>query len=95
MSERIKVGDLVMVIRTCCAEINNRTHPIGIPVSVKELYTAKVRCPYCGFYDETCAMARFNEKLSSGCVKSPVAWLKKINPPALDESVETKREVTA
>lgn len=61
-------------------------------------HRAKFICELCGvehFMLETC-FAEFNEGIDGVTLcMSPAAWLKKIDPPALPETVDTDSEVTA
>lgn len=86
----IKAGDLVMVVRPtpCCGW----TEDIGTVYRVAELWHWGVGCPceVCGRSDDPSPIA-FNES-KLGC---EVSRLIRIDPPALPESVETDREVTA
>ena len=95
MSEQIKVGDLVQIVRG---------HKCGVERVGGMIYTVLDfsfprnggwYCPICKMRsaggDEPQAMGLYG-KYSRGV---PVSWLKKINPPATEETRETDREVTA
>ena len=90
MSERIEVGDLVMVVKPtpCCGN----TKAIGA-VFVVDFVGSKhthTECAYCRLITKS---TRYAYVTKSQCYDIP--RLKKIVPPAQDESVETEREVTA
>lgn len=86
MSDKtIRVGDLVMVVRECC-----QTKNLGRIDTVIELWEAPIgRCSYCGVINGHRRIAIMPEN------SAPVAWLIKIDPPQIDESIEHKDEVTA
>jgi hypothetical protein len=85
MSEPIKVGDIAIVVR----------HPhcngsaLGMIVIVEGLHSGVSRCLKCGYtVSEPMAVIRNNWDV-------PTAWLKKIDPPALDETLDEREESTA
>jgi hypothetical protein len=88
MSEPIKVGDLVMVIRwphehsAPCARVGM--------VGIVSVIDGQTHCHICGKV--------FNERSAtlgpmSGLI--PISWMVKIDPPAEPERVETREELTA
>lgn len=86
MSDRIGVGDKVMVVWGCCAE--QRKH-IGVIASVRQLFPNKTGvCHRCGLEVTTTYAALHDQEYWCGW---PVPWLKKM-PPAGDivEARETQ-----
>lgn len=86
----IKAGDLVMVVRPtpCCGTPTKTNGVVFVVVKVE------TRGP---FYCKTCGH-RFSQIKSAYRVDGrnvDVGRLIRIDPPALPESVETEREVTA
>ena len=88
MSNAIKAGDLVMVVSTphpCAVEYLHTVHTV---LSVGAVL----------WYCEDCHVEMVDEfavtdsKDASGF---PVAWLRRIPPPALPESIEHHEEITA
>ncbi len=95
MSDEIKEGDLVMVVRglKCCG----KSIKIGFPFKVAEIsyFDAPTgsRCIHCrstGFASGE--IAYFERGKGKGIF---LYQLKKIDPPALPESVDESQEVTA
>jgi hypothetical protein len=88
----IKAGDLVMVVHVCCTRLGAGalTRP-GVPVTVRSFKVRHVQCSSCGWTDKQCRTANIVERNSW----APVAWLKKIDPPAERESIEHREELTA
>ena len=89
MSDKpIAVGDFVRVAKTCCPTIYEHIGgKIGI---VKEFDRVSWRCKYCGTSGREAKAVAFH--LPYEC--APVSWLKRIDPPALDEDVPEKEELT-
>lgn len=90
MSERIEVGDLVVMVRACCDVMARRG--LGIPWVVKYTWTASSQCKHCGSFIPNHTMATATREFSRGNDYAPVAWLKKIPPlrePAHHEEKET------
>lgn len=93
MSEEIKVGDLVMVVRgkMCCGE----SACIGLPFKVGEVVYWKSRhttiCAFCGEIEKSAWIA-CPEKSNRGFNFSQ---LKKINPPDEREFIRAREELTA
>lgn len=88
MSE-IKVGDLVVQVR---ATHECLTRHIGIPFIVDTVHPTTGCCGFCGarVMDDDAIGA------AGGSVPTiPVAWLKKIDPPAQDETTEHREELHA
>ena len=94
MSEAIKVGDLVMVVRTCCDFPIQDGVRLGLPWSVHVVATLTPgRCPNCGFTATRVAGSREIKREGWNC--APLEWLKKIDPPAQDETTDQPEELTA
>lgn len=88
MSE-IKVGDMVMVVRgmPCCGATGRHMGHTFVVSAVKPQDVGN--CSYCGHFFEIVPTAR--DESFKPC---PIYRLKRIDPPALDETLETSREVT-
>jgi ribosomal protein L37AE/L43A len=88
MSNDIKAGDLVMVVKPkpCC---NN--YKLGKVWTVSRLFYNRWHCHQCGFTSkESILMA----EMSTG--EATMAYrLKKINPPSQDETIANQDEVAA
>lgn len=87
MSDQIKPGDLVMVVKTmpCCGYDGG----LGTVFRASEITQEYVKC-------SGCEAVRFNENELVGideesCVET--YRLKKLNPPAEEESRETTKEL--
>lgn len=83
----IRAGDLVMVWRWPhkCPSV---TYPVGKPFVVSDVRNTTSFCAKCGEVDQWQPHGYTPEGSAI-----PLAWLKKIDPPKVNESVE--REVTA
>ena len=91
----IKVGDLVMVVRTCCDFPIKEGVRMGLPWRVGLVASLQPSgCPLCGF-TESGRYAASNEIKRRGWNCAPLEWLKKIDPPALDETTGAREELTA
>lgn len=88
MKDSIKPGDLVMVVRptTCCGSAHN-LGKIGTIIS-KVTNPNGVQCTNCGHWSDGNGYFRISYGRSHEACR-----LKKIDPPALDESVERVREL--
>lgn len=76
MSEPIKVGDLVVMVRACCSQrAEDRSGFFGKPFTVADIRTPFVLCPNCGW--ETTAPKAYAAHNKGGVM---VAWLKRIPP---------------
>lgn len=86
----IKVGDLVYVARDCCGAYVGTT----FRVASVETYEA-VYCRYCGkaFFKVTCAETGLPGGKPMG--RSPLSWLKRIDPLPESERTPTEEELTA
>lgn len=91
MSSTTKVGDLVMVVRTCCAKTAQRS--IGKAGVVTEILPSLIGwlCEECGARGSDARPVFANEPYSC----APISWLIKIDPPALPESIERDEQVPA
>lgn len=93
MSEEIKVGDLVIIVRStsCCGE----TSDIGDIFTAGTVFNSPVtECDICGksLGNTTLVGIQGEEDGESGY---PLSRLKKINPSTEPERVETQQEITA
>lgn len=85
----IAVGDLVSVVRACCAYQRKRV--VGQSSFVKKIFLSLTSCSGCGqLNDELHAVAT---NANRGGI--PLPWLQRIDPPALPESTETREEISA
>lgn len=84
--ETIREGDLVMVVRW---PHQHDTHKIGTIFVVAEVRDTFSYCPRCSSVWSGPVATRKDETGVS------ISWLKKINPPAQDETTETREEATA
>lgn len=88
MTDSIKPGDLVMIVRAkpCCGVASH----MGLVATAEQpkSHGAALRCDYCGLLDRD-----FTDYYKLGKGYAHVSRLKKIDPPALDESVERVREL--
>ena len=85
MSQEIKVGDLVQVMRTCCGVFS------GYVFTVTEIFRPDGvrRCKKCGFTSEAqWLFARTGRRRNPK--KVPLHWLKRI--PPLEELDDVKHE---
>jgi hypothetical protein len=95
MSDQIKVGDLVMVVRghECTIAVF-----VGIPYTVQALHAQRNggwRCPHCKETDIAPNEFTGAQLLPDRLHAIPLSWLKKIDPPALPEDVTRDEEITA
>lgn len=89
----IQVGDLVMVVRVCCDFPIKEGVRMGLPWRVQLVASLPVAgCPKCGF-KERGIFAASNEIKRAGWNCAPVEWLKRIDPPALDENTTTDEPI--
>lgn len=88
MTDSIKPGDLVMIVRAkpCCGVASH----MGLVATAEkpQSHLNGLRCHSCGFLDRD-----FTNYYKLGKGYAHVSRLKKIDPPALDESVERVREL--
>lgn len=85
MSGEIKAGDLVVVVATCCTDID-----VGLIATVESIQYAAGRCADCrSLYQGWEATIRhFGQVLYK-----PISWLRRIDP--LSEPETTQEEATA
>lgn len=93
MSEPIKVGDLVQVVRSCCAK---RVHPtvfvVGKIIADDFHKWGQAFCLDCGTLMPSVAFAHPRDDVK---VAQPITWLKRIPPLSELGDVETKEEQPA
>ena len=87
MSE-IKAGDMVRLVWACCA--GGRKY-LGWVGTVESVVQCDQSLCFCGYI--THGIHAWIDIQGRGVV--PLSWLMKIDPPAIDESVERDAEVTA
>ena len=98
MSEPIKAGDLVVVVRTlnCC---DRDRGALGKIFTVEQLIPAtKFHCQACLAVwsgNNTGARLAVGYNRAGDPGSWPLTFLIKINPPALDETHDTSEELTA
>lgn len=80
MSEPIKVGDLVVVVRQCCDGLEL----LGLIRTATKVQTNRTRCSTCGQAND--GIHVYGHASSNGV---PISWVKRI--PPLDE-LEGKKE---
>lgn len=80
----IRVGELVMVVHTCCGQV-----PMGRVRVVSAMRETAAICDRCMH------VSQGTHATASGDGWWPIAWLKRIDPPAIPESVTTDSEITA
>lgn len=91
MSERIEVGDLVMVVRECCHHGDSGLGEIHVVLAIRAWPGS--RCKNCGFrHDgERATLIQSSPEFHDWAL--PLSWLKKIIPPLSDpESTQTRDE---
>ena len=90
MSE-IKVGDLVVVVRTCCAETAKQS--LGVIAKVVSIHKTTMRCMYCRAFMTMDRKAGFD--VTGKFNGAPLSWLRRIPPFSELESTEHKEETPA
>ncbi len=89
--ETIRVGDLVMIVGACCSKLDT----LGLIATVEDItHNDKCRHPACGTVTTGTIVSLSGKKSPLGRFV-PIAWLKKISPPGIDESTERRDEATA
>ena len=90
MSEQIKVGDLVMVVRpyVCCGKSSTNMGEVGKVVAILNILC---RCPACHFFGKE-QLAKLD--ISTG-LGTEISRLKRLDPDALKDDVPTREELTA
>lgn len=88
--KQIRVGDLVMIVRTCCGSW------VGAPFRVNELRHANgvARCNKCFMAISPSELIAF-EGHGPTYHGAPISWLKRLDPDALNDDVPTHEELTA
>lgn len=87
MSEPIKVGDLVMVVRVCCTAYMDGAGPIFRVHKIHGVGRGST-CAYCG------AMLPNTDRATEGAlVGVPLPWLKRIPPLSELESEKHKEDL--
>jgi len=88
MSEQIKVGDLVIVIHSCCGvhlgKIRRVEALVAVPIA---------GCDYCDYVHASYTDAEFVGTVFP--TAWPTSWLKRIPPLSELEGVKTEEEITA
>ena len=93
MSEPIKVGDLVVVVRTCCGSLYNAI--AGIPWIVNSTFSDSWACIRCGTPGHG-VLAVAAEPYGDGHhSRAPISWLKRISPLSELEGEKRDEEITA
>lgn len=88
MSEKISPGDLVCVVKACCDWQRNRI--VGQTSVVPYIRITKTQCHGCKKLSTGLHAGAFEK--SAGV---PLSWLKKINPPPVEQSTPTKETICA
>ena len=88
MSEPIKVGDLVMVVKVCCEQMAKHRN-FGRVFTVTGFNTGSLRCHHCWFRVPHATWAEF------GIEEAYVPWLKRIPPLSELDDVKNDEEITA
>ena len=94
MDRPLEVGDLVVVIRTCC--VNTYKESGGAVGTVKEInnyfsFDGKWQCAYCHKIGDGQCITAFNAPYTA----APASWLRRIPPLSELESVKQTEEITA
>lgn len=87
MSE-IKVGDLVMVVHTCCG-LNG-----GTVFRVGEIENGRCQCSGCKKLTPFPVATNKDWSRSGQLLRWPLDWLKRIDPPAIDTALPTSTQTT-
>jgi hypothetical protein len=90
MSEPIKVGDLVYVLKTCCPE--GTAKMTGRIRTVSAIQNERTKCPYCGNVYEGPHINNTQSKVAWG---SPHWWFRRIPPTGELDDVKRDEEITA
>jgi hypothetical protein len=97
MSEPIKAGDLVMVVRghACVLAVIGGI-PFAAPAILQSEHCGLWKCRRCAARDIPGGKPYVSMPIQDAkTVDIPVSWLLKIHPPALDETTDTPEEITA
>ena len=95
MDKPIQVGDLVMVVRSCCDHQVRGKVVFNIPWRVSKIIASNRRCRGCGFGSATMPVALaeepYGKKWKGKAMGAPIAFLKRIDP-ASELEVEKTQE---
>lgn len=89
MDRAISVGDLVMVVRTCCDAHYNVIG--GAIFTVSKIDNSNVECEFCGWTERKVIRAIASKDYTKDRQAAPFSWLKRI-PPASDLGLLDERE---
>lgn len=89
----IKVGDLVMVVRTCCSVSAERV--MGALFTVSHIGNELAKCSGCGATDFGGLFAFSSEKYGKRRIAdmAPISWIKRIPPLSELEGQNEKKEL--
>lgn len=88
MSDKIKPGDLVMIVKPCLS--CGKSRMLGFPYTVEQVRKDNIRCGFCGFTKVDMAAFAYGHGVQ-------LQRLKKIDPPSEGDSLPTRadKEITA
>lgn len=90
----IHVGDLVMVVHTCC---ERRVHPVIYEVGLLvDSYTTPPGCWLCEFCEARLPNEVFAIPVgpfSYGRIAQPLSWLKRLDPNVLEQETRQQEKV--
>lgn len=93
MSEPIKAGDLAIVVRDCCGA------SLGAVLKIAAVHRMAMpqwlKCAHCGRQFSNIDYAEGTTTRNGYPKFPPTFWLKKIDPPAVPETVEHEEEIRA
>lgn len=84
MSEPISVGDLVVIVRSCCGRLVGRIFIVG------EIEFQRTRCHKCGW-----SGGEMHGSLNQNWWGVPLSWLRRIPPLSELEGEKRDEEITA
>ena len=93
MSEPIKVGDLVMIVRVCCAK-RDALGAIFSVAGIDSYRTGAWQCRHCMTTGRDCRV-KATAKYGDGNMHAPLSWLKRIPPLSELEGEKRDEEITA
>ena len=79
-SRGIKAGDVVAVVHDCCGHYLGLVYTVGSLTYVSD--PATLNCMYCGWHAEELLAAWNADRPTARPAIAPVAWLRKLEPPA-------------
>jgi hypothetical protein len=88
VSEPIKVGDLVVVVKACC-DMMVKHKNFGRVFTVTGFNTGRLKCHHCAFRVPNATWAEF------GLYEAYLPWLKRIPPLSELDDVKNTEELTA